>query len=231
MKAITLALVRICSLQRRARFSGTNVAGNQVPRLLLALLLFSGSCLAQGTVNFNTRVPGLLDAPVTLLATGEGPGPAYTAELVLVGPGGSITPIPQSLTTFRPIPTAGISSPMKYVVPVPVVEIPGTTVGSSAILRFRAFLTSAGSFNAANAYQKGQSSDLTVPVLGGPNNPANLVGITGFILPPIPEPSTIALFGLAACAFVLLNKSGRSLFLALLTTASPTFAEGDELWR
>lgn len=172
--------------------------------IAIAAVLVSVAAHAQGTVSFNTRITGVLDAPVELGAPGgAGPGPTYTAELVLVGAGGTLTPIPQSVTTFRTVPAGGNALLAKYVNTVATVEVPGVATGGSATLRFRAYLTSAGSFDAATATQRGQSTDFTVTGLGGgPTPPANLVGITGFVIP-VPEPSTIALGVLGAAALLL----------------------------
>jgi hypothetical protein len=171
--------------------------------IAIAAVLVSAATFAQGTVSFNTRIPGQVDAPVTLgSATGPGAGPTYSAELGVVGANGSFTPIPGSVTTFR-TPTATAPALANYVVTVGEVAVPGVPTGGSANLAFRAWLTSAGSYDAAPAANRGQSAAVTVTGLGGgPTPPANLVGLTGFVIP-IPEPSTIALGALGAAALLL----------------------------
>lgn len=170
--------------------------------IAIAAVLVSVASYAQGTVSFNTRITGVVDAPVTLgSAAGAGPGALYSAELVLVGDNGSITPIPGSITTFRTSATAPALE--KYVVTVPEVAIPGVPTGGSANVAFRAWLTSAGSYDAAPESQRGMSAPVTVTGLGGgPTPPANLVGLQGFVIP-VPEPSTIALGALGAAALLL----------------------------
>jgi hypothetical protein len=112
---------------------------------LLVFLLAADSSLAQGTINFNTRIPEAgLDAPVTISIFGEGPGPAYSAGLFLLNDG-VLRLISDSVTTF----SDGTANPQlaKYIDPV-IVEIPGIPAGSSATLHMRAWLTGAGSYEA-----------------------------------------------------------------------------------
>lgn len=167
--------------------------------IALAAVLVTAASYAQGTLNFNTRDTGIgLNAPV-VLSTGGGPGPSYSAALYLVGAGGSLTLVPGSTTTFR---TGANAALLQYINPV-VVEIPGTAVGGSATVRMRAWETAGGSYEAA--LNKGESVDLTVTGLGGGAvTPANLPSsFTGFTIPVIPEPSTIALGVLGAAALLL----------------------------
>jgi hypothetical protein len=170
--------------------------------IALAAVLVTASSYGQGTIFFSTKVGTSVDAPVTL-PDGTGPGPDYTAQLFLVGAGGSLTPLTPA-TTFRDgskNPTAA-----KYVtIPAEqVVTVPGVGPAGSATVELAAWKTSLGSFDAAKAAQQlGISAPLTVNNLGGGAlPPPNLVGLQGFVIP-VPEPSTIALGILGASALLL----------------------------
>lgn len=178
--------------------------------IALAAVLVSVGTYAQGTVHFNTFIPGAVDAPVELgQPAGTGPGPAYSAGLFVIGANGSLTLIPESVTTFRTVPPGGNPLAAKYVVTVDEVVVPGVAIGGNANLRLRAWQASAGSYDAAPALLRGESGNILVAGLGGgPTPPANLVnaqgvGVTGFTIPVIPEPSTIALGALGAAALLL----------------------------
>lgn len=174
-------------------------------KLLIALtaVMISVASYAQGTVSFNTKIGTSIDAPVTIgSASGPGVGDQYTGELYVVS-GGTVGVIASSKTPFRTVPAGGNAALAKYVVTVSSVTVPGTTEGGSATLRFRAYLTSAGSWDAADQFSRGASSDFTVTLgVQPPGTPANLVGITGFSIPAVPEPTTIALGVLGATALL-----------------------------
>jgi len=167
--------------------------------IALAAVLVSVASYAQGTVQFAT-ITGTVNAPVTIIPGGAGPGPGYTAALY-VNNGGTLTLIPESVTTFLP----GTDNPeaAKYVNPVSTVAVPGVGPGGSATLRMRAWLTSAGSYDAAGAF-RGESTDLAVTGLGGGAiTPADLpASFTGFNIT-VPEPSTLALGVMGAAALLL----------------------------
>jgi len=172
--------------------------------IALAAVLVTAASYGQGTIYFNTRVVGVVDAPVTL-AGGGSPGPDYTAQLYLVGTGGSLTALTPA-TTFR----SGSALAQEYVaVPNDPVTVPGVPPGGSATVELAAWKTSLGSFDAAKAAnQLGLSAPVTVDNLGGGAIvPANLVGaggaLQGFVIPAVPEPSVIALGVLGVSAFML----------------------------
>jgi hypothetical protein len=172
--------------------------------IALAAVLVSAATYAQGTINFNTRFSTAgVDAPVTLgTAAGAGAGPAYAAALYLVN-GTTLTLIPSSATTFRD----GTANPLfaKYVNPV-TATVDGVASGAGATVRMRAWLASAGSYDAADPTQRGESANLTIAQLGGgPLPPGDLPPSTvfsGFVIP-VPEPSTLALGALGAAALLL----------------------------
>jgi hypothetical protein len=168
-----------------------------------AVVITAATTFAQGELNFSTRntLAGV-NAPVTLgTATGDGPGPTYSAALYTVN-GTTLTLIPSSVTTFQ-APGAGAAAALaKYVNPV-VVQVPGVAGGATATLRMRAWLTSAGSFDAASNTQKGEGGNFQVTLSAAPNPPADLPSsITGFVIP-VPEPSVIALGVLGAAALLI----------------------------
>ena len=169
----------------------------------LATVFLIVSALGQGTINFSTRIPGVVDAPVFVQdgVTGAGAYAANAQLFLLQGTAGAQTYIPLfPATTFRSSPP-GLAQ--NYVIPpaTPVV-VPGIPAGQQATIVLRVW--EAGStFDASTG--KGQSGPITI-TLGGeipgqpPLVPANLVGLQGFMSGIIPEPSTIALslFGGAA---------------------------------
>jgi hypothetical protein len=165
----------------------------------LAAVLVSASVLGQGTINFATRIAGIVDAPVFKPdgVTGAGAGTAANAQLFLVGAGGALTPL-TPVTTFRATPAGAAQN---YVIPVEV-TVPGVATGGSATVRLRAW--EGASYDTASVF--GQSADLVVNNLGGPvtgappATPANLAGLQGFTM--IPEPSTMALGLLGAAALL-----------------------------
>jgi hypothetical protein len=172
--------------------------------IAIAAVLVTAASYAQGTVNWSTRVTGAggVDAPVFLgQAGGPGPGPAYSAELVVFGAGGSITPVPGTVVAFR-TPTATAPALAQYTVVGGSVQVPGSPQGSSVNLGFRAWRTSDGSYDAAPAEFRGISAPVSVTLAGGIATPPNLTGLQGFIIP-VPEPSTIALGVLGAAALLL----------------------------
>jgi hypothetical protein len=169
----------------------------------LTAVLVSVSTFAQGTVNFNNRVTGQIDAPVTR-PDGSGAGPSVNAQLFQVtgsGATATYTAIGQA-TTFR---AGTVANPLlaAYVNPIASMAINGAAPGSSISVVLRAW--EGASYDGALVY--GQSNPITV-ALGGdipnapPQVPGNLTGLQGFTLTIVPEPSTIALGLLGATALL-----------------------------
>jgi len=167
----------------------------------LAAVLVSASVMGQGTINFSTRITGVVDAPVYKPdgVTGAGAGTPANAQLFLVTGSGAaatytaLTPA----TTFRATP-AGVAQ--AYVIPPATpVTVPGVAGGSQATIVLRAW--EGASYDSASI--KNQSAPITITLGGGgqpPAVPANLVGLQGFNL--VPEPSTMALGLLGAAALL-----------------------------
>jgi hypothetical protein len=166
----------------------------------LAAVLVSVSTFAQGTVNFNNRVTGQIDAPVLAPDGVSGAGSLGTVNAQLFRVTGSTyTPVGQA-TTFR-APTAANPLLAAYINGIASMAIDGAAANTSVTLVLRAW--QGASYDAASVF--GQSNPVTV-TLGGdipgapPAVPANLVGLQGFTL--VPEPSTIALGILGAAALL-----------------------------
>ncbi len=167
----------------------------------IAALAIAISAQAQGTLTFNNKVGTSVVAKVTKDGVGVA-GTEFTAQLVLVGAGGSVTPLAPT-AIFRTGAGAGyVSQPTEEVV------VPGVAAGTSGTFRMRAWNTSAGSYDAASTIAgnwSGQSADFSVNVGGGLLPGSNLVGLQAFAvtLTPVPEPATIALLGLGGAALLI----------------------------
>lgn len=171
--------------------------------LFAAFLLFGANCSwAQGTINFNNRVPEAgVFAPIFVLQPAfSPPGSDYLAALYLVSPDGSETIIPDSITTFYD--GAQNLEASSYIIPR-IVEVPNAPPGSSVTVKMRVWRVG-GSHG-------GESYVLSIPSLGGNGAPpANLpASFTGFMFT-IPEPSTYVLgaFG-AAILFIFRRDPSR----------------------
>jgi hypothetical protein len=168
----------------------------------LAAVLVSASAFGQGTINFTTRIPGTLDAPVFKPdgTTGAGAGTAANAQLFLFS-GGAVGAALSPATTFRATPAGAAQN---YVIPPATpVTVPGVAARQQVQVVLRAW--EGASYDAATV--RGQSAPITVtlggPVAGQPDDfPANLVGLQGFSMQVIPEPSVMALGLLGAAALL-----------------------------
>jgi hypothetical protein len=175
-----------------------------------AFLAASLAAYAQGTVNFNNRVVGVVDAPifgvdnVTKLA-----GTGFSAQLYS-GPAGAAE---AALTAVGPVQAFRTGAAAGYIVaPANEVNIPGVGAGGTATLQVRAWAGAFASYEAAVAggSPAGKSTTFQSAPLGGsvggapPNPGAALVGLTSFSL--VPEPSTIMLGALGLGALLLRRK-------------------------
>jgi hypothetical protein len=167
----------------------------------LAAVLVSASTFAQGTILFNTRIVGTVDAPVRR-PDNTGAGPSVNGQLFLLS-GGNYTALTPA-TTFRD----GSANPQAafYVIqPATAVTVPGIAAGGQATIVLRAW--EGASFDAARTGGGlwGESSPITIslggtPATGAPLPDAPLAGLQGFTL--VPEPSTMALGLLGAAALL-----------------------------
>jgi len=170
-------------------------------RIILIALLTTVAGFSQGQVNFANRVGSggsVLNAPVTLAGSQNGPGPDYSVELLLSA-NGSLTPL-TPISTFNPAGTGAAAISSQFWA-AKTVDVPGVFGGQSAIFVVRAWKSSYGSFAAAFAAgETGASDPFTVTVGGAgqdpsvpPATPANLTTLKSFTVSVVPEPSTIAL--------------------------------------
>ena len=170
----------------------------------LAAVLVSVSTFGQGTILFNNRVVGQVDAPVSN-GDGTGVGAGWNAQLFMVtGGGGAATYTALNpATTFRTTSAAAAF----YVQPTGPVIVPTVAPGQQATVVMRAWAGAIGS-SYDTAICKMQSNPVTVtlggvPATGAPIPDAVLVGLQAMLLagPCIPEPSTMAL-GLLGAALL-----------------------------
>ena len=183
----------------------------------LAILLTTITCFAQGQVNFANRVGSggsILNAPVTFLGTTDGPGPDWSARLLLVNADSSLTPL-TPISTFNKAGIGSAAIASQFWAPQ-TITIPGHFAGETLNFRVRAWMTAAGTFE--NAVSNGQSvgqSDIFNAVLGGvasdasvpPTTPANLLTLKSFTIGFIePEPSTLTLGLLGAAVLVMFGR-------------------------
>jgi hypothetical protein len=155
--------------------------------VLLALPLIHISALAQGTILFDTQVPGIVDAPFSVGRLP--PGPSFGAELLLYDPAAGTLLTLSPTTTFK----TGPGTDPFYVEPV-VVTVPEHAPGSLAEVVMGIFELS----DPRGPFCTGQSV-VTVKLGGGDLPPAYLEGLGPSDVPPdcIPEPSILSLLALA----------------------------------
>jgi hypothetical protein len=159
--------------------------------IALAATLVSVAAFAQGQIAFNTRVLPDVDAPITF--DGGDPVANAQAQLYLVGAGGALTALTPA-TTFR----TDRADRARYVNPVDV-DVPAAP-GATVTVRVYAFTqgTNPLSGGLGTAFK-----EITITGLGGGTlPPSNLTGLTGFNVPVVPEPSTLALGVLGAAALL-----------------------------
>lgn len=177
-------------------------------------LLMLGGVFAQGTIQFNNRVPGSVDAPVfDMGGTVKLAGDAWWAQLY-AGPSGSAS---SALVAVQPAVNFRTGNAAGYVVTPGEVTIPGVAPGAKAQIELRAWAAPYASYEAAIAAgaRAGASASFESLALGGsvggapPTPGPALVGLTSFSF--IPEPSTIALGMVAlatfACRRLRVNKT------------------------
>jgi len=165
------------------------------------------SAFAQGTVLFNNRITGTLDAPVrnvdgTLLGAG------YFAQLWGGASAGSltaITPVAQFITNPTTQAATGYFAGGER-------TITGIAAGGAAVIQVRAWYGGptgaiqdwATALSSGVAYGSSATVNLAStgnPATSPPGTPVNMIGLTGFSL--VPEPGTYALLALGAGALFL----------------------------
>jgi hypothetical protein len=162
---------------------------------------------ADGTVNFNNYVSSSgINAPIFWIdGTTKLAGTAYLAQLYAGASASTLAAVGDALP-FRTGAGAGLINPTGVDT---TRTIPGLAAGSQAFVQIRAWDAATGStYEAALAAggATGFSSTLTVTTGNAgspPSLPADLVGLQGFSLQVIPEPSTLALGILGAALLVI----------------------------
>jgi hypothetical protein len=180
--------------------------------LTLTALFAAASAFAQGTVNFATRVSGQVDAPVRFMGVpgqtdGALVGNTFWGQL-MAGPVGGPLALVGAPVEFRG--DAGIG----YITAGGAIAIPGVAGGSPADVKVVAWDKTLGmDYNAAVASGQGvwgESPVITTPPTGNPaavppTTAANLVGLQGFNVTLVPEPS-MALLGLLGVGLLLVRR-------------------------
>jgi hypothetical protein len=177
----------------------------------LAALLVAASTYAQGTVVFNNKITGSVDARVTY-NNGGNPIPAdgtFQAQLYASAPGGTLAAVGAPIA-FRNTPDTG-----KGYLNVTGLDtsraIPGVAENGTAQAQVRAWATSLGA-TYEEALAKGIGGTGASAILpsvatgGGLNPPQALIGLAGFeIANIVPEPS-IAALGLLGAGLLLIRR-------------------------
>jgi hypothetical protein len=157
--------------------------------------------MADGTVNFDNFA---VNAPINL-SNGNPAGSTIVAQLLAGAPGGSLAPVGAEVALLDASPGVGFGYFFGG-----ERRITGIPDGGAADVAVRAWESSFGSYAAAESGggQYGTSPTLPLSSTGNPSaqppgTPVDLVGLQGFTLQVIPEPSTLALLGLGALALVV----------------------------
>jgi len=167
---------------------------------ILAAMALTGASYAQGTFNFSNGAAGV-NAPVTLQATGANVpiGAAYWVQAFA----GAVGTAADSLTA--------IGSPIHFSLSAGyffggATAVPGIAGGTAALIQVRAWDAVLGATAPAlGSAGSGASNLVTVNLVTSPTPENNLVGLTGFAITPVPEPSVIAL-AIAGTGFLFLRR-------------------------
>jgi hypothetical protein len=174
----------------------------------LAALLVAASTYAQGTVNFNNKITGSVDARVTIQGSGAPVDNTWWGQLYASAPGGTLAAVGDPIA-FRSTPAAG----QGYLNTTGIDTtrtIPGVAEGGTASVKMVAWSSAAGATYAAASGGSlggwGESGVITVATGGGLTPPGALTGLTAFtVLPVVPEPS-IAALGLLGAGLLLIRR-------------------------
>jgi len=178
--------------------------------IALSSLLVAASSFGQANFQLSNRIPGTVDAPVTVGGTTvRADGPAYVAGLF----GGAAGTAEGALTlqgATLPFRTGTGAGYINTTGADTTRAIAGTADGASAAVQLRAWPSSfgtdaAGAAAAAAAGQLGRSAVLTLNGGGGLTPPSALTGLASFVIP-VPEPGVAALGLLGAGLLVIRRK-------------------------
>jgi hypothetical protein len=176
--------------------------------LLSGLMVAALGAHAQGTLVGANFAPGV-DAPVTNAMVNpavRAAGSAFNAQLY-IGPAGTTS---SGLLTTNgvggaPIPFQSGAGAGYFLGGQRTIE--GFAAASTITVQVRAWATANGaSWEAAGPLARGESNLIQVTLGGGALPPANLLGLQGFAVGVVPEPSSIALGLLGLGAIVLFRR-------------------------
>jgi hypothetical protein len=181
--------------------------------VILACAVAAVTSYAQGTVNFTTRIPGVVDVVFTNPGGAKLDGTGYTAQLY----GGAAGAAEGALVALTPTTTFRSGAGAGYITPAGAVVVTGVPGGQTASIQIRVWnnqggtITSYEQARASATGEFGQSEVFQISSLGDPNAsppgvPVDPVGFgTGktYATQIVPEPTTIALGLLGAAALFL----------------------------
>jgi len=164
--------------------------------IIAACLLTSALSYGQGTLDFDTYTPGAL---VTVDSLGGAPAPSqYVAQLYGGLSADSLAPIGSPVNFLGDTPELGAGYIMAGTITLE--NQPGGV----------AYMVQMHAWNPADMNEQGMSEVITIASLGGagdpPATPAGLAGLQGFVIPAVPEPSTIALGLLGGASLLLFRR-------------------------
>jgi hypothetical protein len=155
------------------------------------------SCMAQGQILWQNFLRGSVDAKITDSKTGLPiAANTYTVELLAGKAADTLatTGIKTAVTLANGYFLGGAQT------------VAGIAAGSDAFFKVRAYLTSAGSFD-ASLVSRGESAVFSMKLTEPPATPAAMTAMTAFSVAPVPEPSILALGVLGMGALMLRRRS------------------------
>jgi len=156
----------------------------------IAALLVSVSAYAQGQVNFKTHIASDVP-PIDAKILNQGsPAVGAFAQLVVVGAGGSLTPMTEA---------PGVVNAAGYV-SAGAATFAGITGGTAVQIKMRAWLGAAGSTYDTATVRGISDNSITVTLVEAPGTPNDLIGLGNVTL--TPEPTTLALGALGLGALL-----------------------------
>jgi hypothetical protein len=165
---------------------------NTVLGLVATVLLLSISTAAQGTIDFRTLIPGIVNAPARF-ENGEPVGTGFTGQLY----GGSAGSSVSSLTPAYPT----VPMLQGYVAGAAEVQIPGVPPAVLATVVMRVYNGSSWETSLC----RGESLPITIQLSGGSQPGSWLTGLQGFTVYCIPEPAVLTMASLGV-GILLLRK-------------------------
>lgn len=173
--------------------------------IVAAAVLVSFSASAQGTITFNNRITGVVDAKI--FAADGVTGLAGTGFSVELYAGASGSTLDSQMVATGIVSTFRTGAAAGYFTSLGDVAVPGFAGGSVVAVQLRAWDNQGGTITSYGAASiRGASAIFnTAGPLGGSGNPpataATLQGLTSFSI--VPEPSVIALAVVGAGALLL----------------------------